>query len=679
MPSNDPLLSPFDLKHLRLKNRVVSTSHEPAYAENGMPKDRYLRYHLEKAKGGLALTMMGGAACVSPESPAFVNNIALYRDEVVPYLTKIGDAVHEHGALIMCQVTHAGRRTSNYEGDWLPVVSASGDREPQHRAFPKVAEDWDIDRILTAYADAAERCQAGGMDGIELMAYSHLLDQFFSPALNHRDDEWGGDFEGRLRFPLEVIRAIRARVGDDFVIGLRMGVDDERAGGNAVDEGIEAVRRLSAEGIDFLSVIKGNLDSDNTMAKIIAPMGTPAAVHLDFAGRVKHELDIPVMHAGRIADLATARYAISEGLLDMVGMTRAHMADPYLMQRVHDGEEDRIRPCVGAGYCIDRLYQGGEALCLHNPATGREAQLPHIVPPAAEKKKAVVVGAGPAGLEAARVLGERGHTVTVLEAASTPGGQIAIAAAPERRRDLIGIVDWRVQECARLGVTIRYNTYADAADILAENPDVVIVATGGIPNTEIVDGPANLITDTWQILTREVKPGKSVLVFDDNGDHPGMSAAEVIADAGAEVEVVTPERIIAPLVGGSNYPAYLKNFAEHSVRTTLGTRVTKVARDADRRLTVTLEDEYAHTTVTRTVDQLVVEHGTVPVDDVYFELKDRSRNRGAVDQDALLRLQPQTIVANEDSTFQLFRVGDAVSSRNIHAAILDSNRLCMAI
>ncbi|MFC9363821.1 NAD(P)-binding protein, partial [Rhodococcus sp. NPDC057014] len=468
---------------------------------------------------------------------------------------------HEHGALIMCQVTHAGRRTSNYEGDWLPVVSASGDREPQHRAFPKVAEDWDIDRILTAYADAAERCQAGGMDGIELMAYSHLLDQFFSPALNHRDDEWGGDFEGRLRFPLEVIRAIRARVGDDFVIGLRMGVDDERAGGNAVDEGIEAVRRLSAEGIDFLSVIKGNLDSDNTMAKIIAPMGTPAAVHLDFAGRVKHELDIPVMHAGRIADLATARYAISEGLLDMVGMTRAHMADPYLMQRVHDGEEDRIRPCVGAGYCIDRLYQGGEALCLHNPATGREAQLPHIVPTATEKKKAVVVGAGPAGLEAARVLGERGHTVTVLEAASTPGGQIAIAAAPERRRDLIGIVDWRVQECARLGVKIRYNTYADAADILAENPDVVIVATGGIPNTEIVDGPANLITDTWQILTREVKPGKSVLVFDDNGDHPGMSAAEVIADAGAEVEVVTPERIIAPLVGGSNYPAYLKNFA----------------------------------------------------------------------------------------------------------------------
>lgn len=679
MPSNDPLLSPLDLKHLRLKNRVVSTSHEPAYAENGMPKDRYLRYHLEKAKGGLALTMMGGAACVAAESPAFVNNIALYRDEVVPYLAKIGDAVHEHGALVMCQITHAGRRTSNYAGDWLPIVSASGEREPQHRAFPKVAEDWDIDRIVTAYADAAERCRAGGMDGIELMAHSHLLDQFFSPALNHRDDEWGGGFEGRLRFPLEVVRAIRSRVGDDFVVGLRMGVADERVDGSAMSEGVEAVRRLAAEGVDFLSVIKGNLDSDLAMAKIIPPMGTPAAVHLDFAGQVKQQLDIPVMHAGRIADLPTARYAIGEGLLDLVGMTRAHMADPYLMQRVLGGEEDRIRPCVGAGYCIDRVYEGSDALCLHNPATGRETTLPHIVSPASQKKNAVVVGAGPAGLEAARVLAERGHTVTLLEASSAPGGQVVIASASERRRDLTGIVDWRVQECRRLGVTIRYNAYAEAVDVLAENPDVVIVATGGIPNSEIVDCPTNLITDTWQILTREVKPGRSVLVYDDNGDHAGMSAAEYIADSGAEVEIVTPERVIAPLVGASNYPSYLKSFAEHSVRTTLNARVTGAARDPDRRLTVTVEDEYGHTISTRTVDQLVVEHGTVPVDDLYFELKELSSNRGAVDQDALLNLRPQTVAPNPEGTFQLFRVGDAISSRNIHAALLDSYRLCLAV
>ncbi|KFG71212.1 NADH:flavin oxidoreductase [Streptomyces mutabilis] len=679
MPTNDPLLEPFDMGHLRLKNRVVSTSHEPAYAQDGMPKERYLRYHLEKAKGGLALTMMGGAACVAPESPAFVNNIALFRDEVVPYFRAIADAVHEHDTLVMCQVTHAGRRTSNYAGDWLPVISASGDREPQHRAFPKVAEDWDMERVITAYADAAERCKAGGLDGIELMGNGHLLDQFWSPATNHRDDEWGGDFERRLRFPLEVVRAVKERVGEDFVVGLRMAVDEARPGGLTAEGGLEVARRMTAEGIDFLSVLRGSLDTDRNLARVIAPMGTPAAPDLDFAAEVKRDLGIPVMHAGRIADLPTARHAVREGLLDMVGMTRAHIADPHLMRRLAEGQEDRIRPCVGAGYCIDRIYEGGDALCLHNPATGRETVLPHEIPVAPRPKSAVVVGAGPAGLEAARVLAERGHQVTVLEAGSKPGGQIAIAAAAPRRRDLIGIVDWRVEECQRLGVKIRCNTYADASDVLEHQPDVVIVATGGIPNTEIVDGPPNLITDSWQILTREVKLAKSVVVYDDNGDHAAMSVAEVIAESGAELEVVTPERVVAPLVGGTNYPAYLKAFARHSVRLTLNSRVASVRQEADRRLTVTLTNEYGETTETRTVDQLVVEHGTTPVDDVYAELKKHSRNHGAVDQDALLGLRPQQIVHNEDSRFQLFRVGDAVSSRNIHAAILDAYRLCLVI
>lgn len=679
MATTDPLLDPFRLKHLRLRNRVVSTSHEPAYAEDGMPKERYLRYHEEKAKGGLALTMMGGAACVAPDSPAFVNNIALYRDEVVPYLAAIADAVHQHGALVMCQVTHAGRRTSNYAGDWLPVVSASGDREPQHRAFPKVAEDWDIERIVAAYADAAERCRAGGMDGIELMANGHLLDQFWSPATNHRDDEWGGDFERRLRFPIEVIRAIRRRVGNEFVVGLRMAVDEARPGGLTAGDGIEIARRLVAEGIDFLSVIRGSLDTDNNLSRVIAPMGTPAAAHLAFAGEVKRALDVPVMHAGRINDLATARYAIAEGLLDMVGMTRAHMADPHVMRRVAAKEEDRIRPCVGAGYCIDRVYEGADALCVHNAATGREFQLPHTIEPSSSPKTAVVVGAGPAGLEAARVLAERGHSVTVFEANSQPGGQVAVAARLPRRRDLIGIVDRRVQECERLGVKIHYNTVAESDDVLAEDPDVVIVATGGIPNTGGVDGPADLVTDSWQILTGEAKPKQSVLLYDDNGDHPGMSAAEMIATSGADLEIVTPERTVAPLVGSTNYPAYLTVFADHSVTTTLNTRVVAVERTSDRRIKATLVNEYSQATETRIVDQVVVEHGTVPVDNLYFDLKDLSVNHGAVDYPALISLSPQRIVRNESGSFQLFRIGDAVTSRNIHAAILDAYRLCWAI
>ncbi len=679
MSSIDPLLEPLELKHLTLKNRVVSTSHEPAYAQDGMPKERYLRYHLEKAKGGLALTMMGGAACVAPESPAFVNNIALYRDEVVPYLQAIADAVHEHDTLVMCQVTHAGRRTSNYEGDWLPVVSASRGREAQHRAFPKAAEDWDLERIVIAYADGVERCVAAGLDGVELMAYGHLLDQFWSPATNHRDDQWGGDLEGRLRFPLEVVRAIRKRVGPGFVLGVRMAVNEDRPDGLQTQEGIQIARRLIAEGIDFLSVIKGGLDSDRAMSKVIAPMGTPAAAHLEFAGEVKRELDVPVMHAGRIADVPTARYAIREGLIDMVGMTRAHMADPHLIRRLQDGQEDRIRPCVGAGYCIDRVYEGTDALCVHNAATGRETVLPHEVPSTGVRKTAVVVGAGPAGLEAARVLATRGHEVTVLEAADRAGGQVTVASFAPRRRDLIGIIDWRVQECGRLGVKIRYNTFAEPQDVLAQNPDVVIIATGGLPDTEIVNGPEKLRTDTWSILCREVKPGRSVVVFDDNGDHPGMSVVEVLAESGAQVEYVTPERIVAPLVGASNYPAYLAAFGKHGVTITLNSRVTEVATHAGGGLEVSLVDDYTGITQTRLVDQLVVEHGTVPLDELYLHLKDRSINGGAVDQEALLSLRPQEIVRNAAGSFRLYRVGDAVSSRNIHAAILDSYRLCLSI
>ncbi|HEX7740037.1 MAG TPA: NADH:flavin oxidoreductase [Marmoricola sp.] len=677
--SMDPLLAPLRLKHLTLKNRVVSTSHEPAYAEGGLPKERYLRYHVEKAKGGLALTMMGGVASVSPESPAFVHNIELFRDEVVPYLTAIADAVHEHDALVMCQVSHAGRRTSNYEGDWLPIVSASGERELQHRAFPKVAEDWDIERIVSAFAVAAERCRASGLDGIELMANGHLLDQFWSPETNRRDDDWGGDFERRMRLPVAVVRAIREQVGPEFVVGLRMAVDEGRPGGLTEADGIEIARRLSAEGIDFLSVIRGSLDTDKHLSRVIAPMGTPAAADLAFAGRVKAALDIPVMHAGRIADVATARFAIREGLLDMVGMTRAHIADPHLMTRVMEGTEDRIRPCVGAGYCIDRVYDPSDALCIHNPATGRETLLPHDVSRAEVRRRAVVVGAGPAGLEAARVLAERGHDVTLFEAGSQPGGQVRLAAFAPRRQDLIGIIDWRVQECERLGVTIKCDTYVEPADVIAEQADVVIVATGGIPNTAVVDGSERLITDTWQILSREVKPAASVIVFDDNGDHQGPSVAEMLAETGAQVEYVTPERSIAPLVGGTNYPYYLEAFARRGVRVTLNARVTSVARGEGGRLEVALVDEYAGISDTRTVDQLVVEHGTTPIDDLYLSLKPSSSNGGAVDQTDLLRLRPQTVVRNPGGGFQLFRIGDAVASRNIHAAILDAYRLCLAV
>ena len=577
----------------------------------------------------------------------------------------------------MCQITHLGRRTYWNRADWLPVLAPSGVREPAHRSFPKAMEDHDIRRVVRAYGAAAGRCREGGLDGIEIEAYGHLLDAFWSPATNRRTDDYGGPLENRMRFGLEVLDEIRAQVGSDYIVGIRMVMDEDMPGGLGREEGLEIARRLIATGmLDFINVIRGHIDTDEGLAHVIPGMGTPAAPHLAFAGEVRAALGVPTFHAARISDLATASHAISEGLIDMVGMTRAHMADPHIVTKIMRGEEARIRPCVGVGYCIDRIYEGGEALCLHNPATGREATLPHVIARSDRPaRKVVVVGAGPAGLEAARVAAARGHPVVLFEAAPEPGGQVRLAAALARRREIIGIVDWLQGEIAHLGVDLRCNVFAEATDVLAEAPDVVVIATGGVPNTTFLTEGEALAVTSWDILSGQAAPAREALLFDDNGAHPGASCAEFLARAGVRVEFVTPERTVLPEIGGTNYPAYLQAFGEHGVTITLNRRLRAIRREGNR-LAAVLYDEYARAFEERVVDQVVVEHGTLPADDLYFELKPASSNLGEIDLDALLAGRPQSKVNNPDGSFQLFRVGDAVASRNIHAAIYDSLRLC---
>ncbi|TSD89416.1 NADH:flavin oxidoreductase [Mycobacterium sp. KBS0706] len=675
MSNADPLLQPYTLRHLTLRNRFMSTAHEPAYTEDGLPKERYRLYHAEKAKGGIALTMIGGSSVVAPDSPQAFGNILLYKDEVVRWLQELADDVHSHGAAVMIQVTHLGRRTSWSKEDWLPVVAPSPVREPAHRAFPKAMEDWDIERIVAAYADGAERVQAGGLDGLELECYGHLIDQFWSPATNQRDDDYGGGLDDRMRFAFQVLRAIRDRVGPDFIVGTRMVCDEDWERGLSKAEGLEIARRLVASGlIDFVNVIKGHIDTDEALSHVIPGMGARSAPHLDFAGEVRAAAKVPTFHAARIQDVATARHAIESGKLDMVGMTRPHMADPHIARKVIEGREAEIRPCVGMGYCIDSIY-GGQAVCIHNAATGREATMPHVVPRSTgPRRKVVVVGAGPAGLEAARVAGERGHAVTLFEAADQPGGQIRITAGLQRRREILGIVDWRMAECERHGVAMRFNTYAEADDVLAEAPDVVVVATGGLPNTSFLDAGEDLVTTSWDILSGAAKPAETVLLYDDNGAHPGLTAAEFIAGAGSRLELVTPERMLAPDVGGTSYPAYFRAFSEHGVQVTINLRLESVRRDGNR-LVASFLDEYGHRRVEKRADQVVVEHGTLPLDELYFALKPLSANLGAVDYEAMIAGRPQAVRRNPEGRFVLWRIGDAVSSRNIHAAVYDALRL----
>lgn len=676
--TDDPLMSPFTLKNLTLRNRIVSTSHEPGYSQDGLPKDRYRAYHVEKARGGVGLTMIGGSALVGRDSAPTFGNLQLWKEEAEPLLRRLAADVHNEGAGVMIQLTHLGHRTSNYVHDWLPAISASQVREPANRAFAKAAEEWDLDRALQDYVNAAQMCQSAGLDGIELMVYGHFLDSFWTPYWNHRDDEYGGSYENRMRYPLRVIKAIREAVGPDFIVGARMTFDEEREGGLETDEALHIATDITEAGIDFISVIKGSIATDAQMARsLFPPMFTPAAPHLAFAGQMKQKLSIPVMHAGRIADVATARYAISEGLLDLVGMVRALMADPELPNKVRSGRADQIRPCVGASMCIDGIYQYGAAYCIHNASTGRELEVPHRAGRAEVSKRAAVVGAGPAGLEAARVLAERGHDVHIFEANDKVGGQLLLASHSPRRRDLRGIIDWRVEELVRLGVKTKVNTYVDASDLQNGGWDVVIVATGGIPAGPEVPG-ASLVHDTWDVLSGARKLKGRVMVYDDHGGTQALDAVAALVESGAQVELVTPERSISPDVGGIVSAGYFNELANNHVAVTILRRLRSVTRTGEG-LVVHLGLDGSDFHEQRTVDAVVAEMGTEPVTDLYHELVPLSTNQGAVDLTALLASEPQNLVRNEGGSFQLFRIGDAVASRNVHAAILDAARLCQAI
>lgn len=672
--STDPLLQPYQVRHLTLRNRIMTTSHEPAYPEDGMPKDRYRLYHLERARAGVALTMTAGSAAVSRDSPPVFNNVLAYKDEVVGWMRRLADDCHEAGAAVMIQLTHLGRRTRWDKGDWLPVVAPGPLREPAHRAFPKIIEDWDIARIIEDYADAAERMQAAGLDGVEFECYGHLMDQFVSPLTNTLAAPYGGSFDNRLRFATDVLEACRRRVGPGFLIGVRYTADEVEAGGITAEEGVEMARRFRDGGlVDFVNIIRGRIHTDAALTDMIPVQGMRSAPHLDFAGRIRAEVGLPTFHAARIPDVATARHAIVSGQLDMVGMTRAHMADPHIVRKVIEGREADIRPCVGATYCLDRIYQGGMALCIHNPATGREETMPHEIAPAAVRKRVAVIGAGPGGLEAARVAAKRGHEVTVFEAAGAPGGQIRLTARQKRRAEMIGIIDWRMAQCAARGVAFRFNTFAEAADVMALSPDVVIVATGGLPDTAGLVQGDDLTVTAWDILSGDAKPGAQVLLYDDAGDHTAMQAAQVLVEAGAQVEVMTPDRSFAPEVMGMNLVPYMRALQGKGARFTVTWRLQSVRRDGNR-LRAVIGTDYSTVTEERTFDQVVVNHGTQPNAGIYFDLKPLSENLGAVDYDALIAGRPQSLTGGPPG-FRLYRIGDAVEARNIHAAIYDALRL----
>jgi dimethylglycine catabolism A len=679
------VFSPLKLNQLTLPNRIYSTGHAEVYAEaGGLPGDRYIRYYEEKAKGGLGMAVCGGSSPVSLDQPqGGWRPVNLTTDAVIEPMARLAEAVHRHGMKIMIQATHMGRRSA-YQGDpWPHLVSPSGIREPVHRGNAKAIEIEDIRRIIRDFAAAAKRVQQSGFDGVEISAaHQQLIDQFWSPRSNQRTDEWGGSLENRMRFGFEVLKAVREAVGRDFCVGVRMCADEFHD--NGIDHTVakEIAQAMSGSGlIDFLSVIGSGADTHNTLANCMPPMALPPEPFVSLAAGIKSVVSVPVLHAQGIRDITQAERILAAGSVDMCGMTRAHIADPHLMNKVRDGREDQIRQCVGANHCIDRMYLGQDTLCIQNAATSREATMPHIITPSkGPKRRVVIVGAGPAGLEAARVSRSRGHDVVLFEKANAVGGQVNLAAKAPQREQMAGIIRWFDMETKRLGVDRRLGVEANTDSILAEKPDIVILAVGG--RSHASENPEwgvekGLAVSSWDILSGKVAPGETVLVYDAISTHAGFGAADFIASRGSAVEMVTPDVKVADDVGGTTFPIFYRRLYSQGIIPTPNHGLERVYAEGNKIIAV-LRNEYSARLEERAVDQVVIENGITPNTELYWALKERSLNHGQTDIKTLYAAQPQPSLRETtgDGRFLLFRVGDCVSMHNIHAAIYDSLRLC---
>jgi mycofactocin system FadH/OYE family oxidoreductase 2 len=648
------LFTPLRVGGLTLGNRIFSTGHAEAMAEDGKVGPRLCAYHEAKARGGAALTIIGGSTSVHPSSPASAwNMVANHNDAVIPGYRALAEAVHRHGCLVMSQLTHMGRRSQSDVEGWQPLLAPSQIPEPVHREVPHEIEPEQIAMLVRAFGDATRRCREGGLDGVELsFAHNHLVDQFWSPLFNRRTDEYGGSLENRMRFGFEVLHEIRRQVGRDWVVGARISGDELTRDGLTAADMAEIARRLAASGlVDFLSVVGGSAHTLMLQALVVPNMASPHGLYVPIAAAIKAAVPgLPVFHAGRIVDPLHADRVLAAGSIDLVGMTRALIADPDMPRKARAGRLDDVRPCVGANAgCIDRIYQGKPVTCIQNPATGRETELAEPTP-AASVRRVIVVGAGPAGLEAARMAALRGHRVILFERETEVGGQVLIASRAPARGELAGILRFLARQVEKLPIECRLRVEASPDTVLAESPDAVIIATGSSPYVPALPGldGKHVVTD-WDVLLDRVAVGERVVVVDDVHTQRGLSTAEHLLDRGRRVEVISRLFYAGQDVGVTSIaPLYARLFAKD-------------------------------VTLTPHTDLVAVEGSTVVVANVYTRAERRIEgvdtvvlSMGSRSTDALYRALKGKVAA-------LHAIGDCVAPRGIHQAILEGTRVARAL
>lgn len=583
------LFQPIKVGPTTLKNRVTISGHQPRLAQNSLMTDAYVEYQRVRARGGVAMQSTGLQVVVKEALAATGSpRLANVDDRIIPGYAKLADAVHGEGGKILAQLGHMGPAGSPQD---MIVLSPSRVVSEVTRGVAKPMTEQEILRMVEQFEVGAGRCRKGNLDGCELHLYTGtLLIAFLSPLTNNRTDQWGGSLENRMRFPLAALEAIRRGIGHDRILGIKLTVDEYVEGGIDIELGAEIARRFAKSGlIDYISVTTGN---NLVLPAVKRDRWPTGSVHGEFRPQcraVKKAVgDLPVIYGGGVTDLAMAEDIVASGDADLVSMVRAFIADPEHLTKAAEGRLEEIRPCIHANVCINVTSASRAVGCISNPEVGQEAKWQKSFAHTGAARRAVVVGGGPGGLEAARMLARFGHEVTLFEKETFLGGQMRRYTEAEFLREARGVLDWWHNQLKLLGVDVRLGQAATTRDIIALEPDIVIDATGSVPLEVVVPSPKGTTIKqigVWEALTGVA--AETAVIADEMGYSDAFNLAERLAETAKQVYIVTSCTHVGQGEGLGTLPPSLIRLAG------LGVKVIERARpDRLEGSTVRLQDIY---------------------------------------------------------------------------------------
>jgi 2,4-dienoyl-CoA reductase-like NADH-dependent reductase (Old Yellow Enzyme family)/thioredoxin reductase len=582
MPITDfkNLLSPLSINlpngELVLRNRVLVSAHVPGFADNHKPGQDYINYHQRYAEEGVGLQITGGTP-VHKSGLLSLRPDALWNldDSIIPGYLKLARAVHANGGRMLAQLAHSGGTVQIVEPG-VTTWSASAVRSSITGHVSHAMSVAEITEVVQAFADAAARVREGGLDGVEVLgAFGFLPQAFLSPLTNFREDQYGGSLENRMRFLIELLQAVRPQLGPQQVLGVRLPGDEFEPGGLTLDDMKIVCKLLSDKRlVDYISIIAHTNVSHTGRSKHWPPTPAPHGLFTDLAAAIKAEVAVPVFTVGRIVDPAHADRIVARNQADMVGMTRAHICDPTIVSKIKMGSPGQVRPCVGANTCIANRYAGKTIRCMHNPELKSPGK---VLMPAKVKQNISVIGAGPAGLEAARLCALRGHQVEIFEKTQKLGGQLAYWAKVKSMHELGRIIQWRESELERLGVEITLGSNVDVAAIQELEADQVIIATGAVDKPgRFKSTSSTRVVTPIEMLDEPAFGASSALIIADGRGQAALVCAERLLDAGASVEIVTEDVAVAHDVDPTNRNAWYERLGKRGVKFKAQTVVTEI-------------------------------------------------------------------------------------------------------